>query len=145
MTIPYAPNLLWYFTHPDGRIFGAPICKLFDKVDPGYAAFLEAFDHVPGWPRDAEGAQTDAELDAVLRPFKLSMAGPLREAYGDDLLAVLTDAEVAGMSSASLRDQRTFSIQRAPFVETDATVVSIGKAVGATPKAWFDRIFAPAS
>ncbi len=73
------------------------------------------------------------------------MAGPLREAYGDDLLAVLTDAEVAGMSSASLRDQRTFSIQRAPFVETDATVVSIGKAVGATPKAWFDRIFAPAS
>ncbi|MEY9179732.1 DUF4376 domain-containing protein [Bradyrhizobium sp. USDA 313] len=61
----------WYWRAEDGRLYSSKVQALVPETDPDYLAWLPEGDTPPNWPRDMEGTQSDAALQAVLDPYLL--------------------------------------------------------------------------
>ena len=60
----------WYWFAEDGRVFASARQALVTESDAGYVVALAAGTTTP-WPRELNGIQTDAALQAVLAPYNM--------------------------------------------------------------------------
>ena len=67
--IPYNP-FDWYWLADDGRLYSSARSGLTDASDPAYLSWGGV---ATSWPRDDDGAQTDAALQEVLAPYGLAL------------------------------------------------------------------------
>ena len=58
----------WYWLADDGRVFASGRQLVVDSTDADYVAWAVNF-NAPEWPRDSDGNQTDAALQAHLAPY----------------------------------------------------------------------------
>ena len=68
---PYEPNN-WYWKAEDGRVFSSARNQIVTEADADYTKWI-ALKTPTSWPRDAEGAQTDAALQEVVGPYGVTM------------------------------------------------------------------------
>lgn len=61
----------WYWRADDGRVFSSRRVALVPADDAGLADWVAQGHFLVQWPRDADGAQTTASLQAVLDPYGL--------------------------------------------------------------------------
>jgi hypothetical protein len=64
----------WYWRAASGRLFSSARRALVEATDPAYLAWREAGGTPTPYPRDEAGAESAAELRAVLAPY--GIAGP---------------------------------------------------------------------
>ncbi len=65
--------LNWYWLADDGRVYSAAAQNIVAAQDTGYAAFLAAGNLPTKWPRDAQGAQSNAALTDVIASYGLAL------------------------------------------------------------------------
>jgi hypothetical protein len=95
--MPYIPTG-WFWLADDGRIFGSYNQSQTTSDDPDYVAFLTVEQPTP-WPRDKNGQQTDAALQAVLDPHNV-FVNPTYYAANQRWLTENGGITVSGLSSA---------------------------------------------
>jgi hypothetical protein len=59
----------WYWLAADGQVFSSAARALLPATDPAYLAWTAAGGTPTPWPRDEAGAESAAELRAVLAPY----------------------------------------------------------------------------
>lgn len=63
----------WYWQADDGRVYSSAEQSLFTKSHQAFKDWLAGGNKPTQWPRDDNGAQTDAELSKVLKPYGLQI------------------------------------------------------------------------
>lgn len=138
----------WYWRADDGRVFSSARQGVITASDDAFIAWSAIADPTP-WPKDDNGAQTDAALLAVLAPFGLYLdlkayAADVRyrEETGGAVVngsAYLTDRETqAKMTAAVVMTQVNpavtleWKLADRSFVSLDAAdMLQVAQAVGA--------------
>jgi len=69
----YSP-LRWYWLDATGRLYSSEARSLVQADDERYLAWRARGGKPTPWPRGEDGAQTNAALDAVLKPYGLAVA-----------------------------------------------------------------------
>ena len=111
----------WFWRAEDGRVYSSAAGASVPNDDAGYRAWCEAGGIATVWPRDDEGAQTDAALDAVLVHYGLT-AGAVPDIASAQALIQLARTPGSGAGTSLLDDAK-------------ATVA----AAGIEAQSWFDR------
>lgn len=63
----------WYWLADDGRLFSSARVAVVPQDNADYLAWLEGGWPATPWPRDEQGHQTNASLQAVLTPWSITI------------------------------------------------------------------------
>ena len=100
----------WYWRAEDGRLFSSREGKEIAEDDGAFVAWSELGGIPTVWPRDDQGEQTQAALDAVLAPSRTPSAPVIT--YKADIYRRCTDAEAEAiemaLAGAPVRQRRLF-------------------------------------
>lgn len=92
----------WYWLRSDGQVFSSAREAIVGSTDEAYKDWTAGGLVATPWPRDDAGAETDAELRGVLRPYGIwqqAKAEPLIT-FKADVIRRATDDEVDALEAA---------------------------------------------
>lgn len=97
----------WYWVSEDGRVYASARAAIVSADDKGLADFKDRGQVPTPWPKDADGQESDAELNDVLRPYGLWVGGRIQQISFREFIRLFTEGEQLAIASAAMADATT--------------------------------------